>query len=115
MNDHETIFEQNLGRLFKACCGPESSVAPVARERLRRELVARLRPRLQPEEFPAPALGFVTTLVLFLFATWGACAWPGTARLGGSVLNGPILALLVVNLIGIPVASLVVVLRRKYA
>ena len=60
MNDHETNFEQNLGRLIKASCGPETGVSPAARERLRRELAATLRHRLQPAEFPATALGLLT-------------------------------------------------------
>ena len=115
MNDHETNFEQNLGRLMKASCDPETGVSPVARERLRRELAATLHHRLQPAEFPATALGLLTALVLLLFAAWGAGAWPGGAGLAGRLPSGPLLALVIVNLAGIPVASLVIVLRGKYA
>ena len=115
MSDHEINFEQNLGRLMKASCGPETGLSSAARERLRRELAATLRHRLQPTEFPATALGLLTAFVLLLFAAWGACAWPGTAGLAGRLPSGPILALVAVNLVGIPVASLVIVLRRKYA
>ena len=115
MNDHETNFEQNLGRLIKASCGPETGVSSAARERLRRELADTLRHRRQPAEFPATALGLLAALVLLLFAIWGAGAWPGAAGLAGRLPSGPILALVVVNLVGIPAASLVIVLRRKYA
>lgn len=115
MNDPETNFEQNLARMLQASCGPETRVTPGARERLRHELAATLRHRLQPAEFQATALGLLTALVLLLFAAWSACAWPGAAGLAGRLPSGPILALVVVNLVGIPVASLVIVLRRKYA
>ncbi len=115
MNDRETHFDCNLGRLLRASCGPETAVRPAARERLRRELVAMLQRHVQPAEFPVAALGFLTVALSLLFAAWGASAWTGVARSVGWGPAGPILALVLVNLVGIPVASLVVVLRRRYA
>jgi hypothetical protein len=115
MNDHEANFEKNLGQLLKASCGPETGAPPAARERLRRELVSLLRHRRQPAEFPGAVLGLLTVLVLLLFAAWGACAWPGGAGLVNGLPSGPISALVIVNLVAIPVASFVIVLRRKYA
>lgn len=110
MNDHETNFEQNLARMLKASCGPGTRVTPDARERLRHELAATLRVRRQPSEFPGAALAALSLLVLLLWAA----AWPGGAGLPGKFPAVPVMVLAVVNLAGIPIASLVIVLRRRY-
>lgn len=112
MNNREANFEKNLKRLLKASCGPEVAVTPAVRERLRAALTLMLHRRLQPAEFPESILGAITALVLLVFIV---CAWPGATTLARGVPGGPILALLIVNLVGIPFASLVIILRRKYA
>jgi hypothetical protein len=115
MSDREANFEQNLGRLLRASCGPEVDVTPAARERLHAEFALMVHRRLQPAEFPETALAFLTALILLPWIVWAACAWGGAGSLAARVLNGPILALIVLNLTSIPVAGLVIVLRRKYA
>lgn len=114
MSNRETNFEQNLGPLLKASCSAEVDVTPAAQERLRDKITFMIPHQLRPVEFPEYALGFLTALILLPFAAWTACAWTGAAGLAGRGLSGPILALVVVNVISIPVASVVIVLRRKY-
>jgi hypothetical protein len=114
MNDRETNFEQNLGRLIKASCGPENYASSDARERLRRDLAATLHQRLQPVEFPAASLGLLTVMVLLLLASCGLSSWRGSHELAGRLLNSPMLTLVIVNMACIPIASLIIILRRKY-
>lgn len=110
MNDRETHFEQNLQRCLQASCGPESRLTPVTREQLRRELVRAVVTRGQPGPtgFPISALAVLTGFLCLLGIAWGASG----AR--GSIHTSPFVVLMLVNLAGLPVASLVIVLRRKY-
>ena len=39
MNNEETFYEQNLGRLLQASCGTETCVTPSARNQLRQRLL----------------------------------------------------------------------------
>ena len=114
MNDGETNFEQNLGRLLQASCGPETRVTPAMRERLRHELAATLGAHPQPAEFAGAALAALTCLVFLLCAAWSLRAWPGGTGLPAKFSTVPVMVLILVNMLGIPVASLVIVLRRKY-
>ena len=113
MNEQGDTFEQNLGRLLRASCGPETRVTPAVRERLRQELAAALCARLKLAEFPGFVLGMLTCLVLLFGGVWGVAAWLGGAGLPGGSSGGPFAALVVVNLLAIPVASVVIILRRK--
>lgn len=115
MKNRKVYFEENLKRLLQASCGTEVAVTSAMRERLHARLIHMLHRRSQPAEFPESVLGFLTGLIFLPCLAWAACAWWGTVDLAGCVLNGPILALVIINLIGIPIASLTIILRRKYA
>lgn len=114
MNDREANFEENLRRLLRASCGPETRVTPAARERLCHELAVTLGARPQPAEFAGTALAALTCLVLLLCAAWSLRAWTGCAGLPANFTTVPVMVLILVNMLAIPVASLVIVLRRKY-
>ncbi len=77
MHDSETHFEESLGRLLRASCGPETRVTPSLRERLRHQLAATPHARLQPAEFTGGALAALTCLVLLLCAARSLRAAPG--------------------------------------
>jgi len=110
MNDREAHFEQNLQQCLRAGCGPETRLTPVAREQLRRELARAIVTRDQPEPtgFPITVLAVLTGFLWLLGVAWGA------SGLRGSIHTSPFMLLMLVNLAGLPVASLVIVLRRKY-
>lgn len=113
MNEQGDSFEQNLGRLLRASCGPEARVTPAERERLRQELASAFCARPKPTEFPGVVLGILTCLVLLFGGAWGVAVWVGGAGLPGGSPGAPFAALVVVNLLAIPVASVVIILRRK--
>lgn len=115
MNNHETNFEQNLARLLQASCGPDALPSPAAKEQLRRKLLAAQCSQRQSGEFPATALGLLTALVFALLAICGLFAAAGATGLAAHLANSPLLAVVAVNVFGIPFASLAIVLRRKYA
>jgi hypothetical protein len=114
MNEPEANFEKNLERLLPASCGPETRVSPAVRERFGRQLAAMLPARPRPAEFPGALLAALTGLMLLFCATWGVAAWPSGAGLLRNFPTVLILVLVVVNVMGLPVASLIIVLRRKY-
>jgi len=113
MNNRETSCEQNLGRLLQASCGAEARVTPAARHQLRQRLLAECRAQSAPAEFPAVMLG-VLTCVLLLLVAGGALAGLGRGSLpASSTALAPFCALVLLNLLCLPVASLVIILRRK--
>jgi hypothetical protein len=115
MNDHETNFEQNLARLLPSSCGPETAPSPATREQLRRKLMAAQCPQRQSDEFPASVLGILTFLIFVMLATWIVCAAAGAGSMAGRLASHSIFAIVIVNVLGAPVAGLAIVLRRKYA
>ena len=113
MNDRETFCEQNLGRLLQASCGAEARVTPAARHQLRQRLLAECRAQSVPAEFPAVVLSGLTCVLLLLVAG-GALAGLGWGSLpASSTALAPFCALVLLNLLCLPVASLVIILRRK--
>lgn len=113
MNNQETSWEQNLGRLLRASCGAEARLGPTARHQLCQRLLAECRVRSAPAEFPAVVLG-VLTCVLLLLVAGGALAGLGRGSLpASSSALAPFCALALLNLLCLPVASLVIVLRRR--
>jgi len=113
MNNRETSWEQNLGRLLQASCGAEARVTPAARHQLRQRLLVECRAPSAPAEFPAVVLGVLTCVLLLLLAG-GVLAGLGRGSLpASSTALGPFCALVLLNVLCLPVASFVIVLRRK--
>jgi hypothetical protein len=114
MNNEETSYEQNLGRLIQASCGAETRVTPSARHQLRQRLLAECRARSAPAEFPAIVLG-VLTFVLLLPVAGGVLAVLGRGSLpANSAVLSPFCAMVLDNLLCLPIASLVIILCRRW-
>jgi hypothetical protein len=114
MNPQESQSERNLERLIRASCGPETRLAPLAREQLHQRLSAALREKRRPEEFPARWLALFSGLILLLAATSFLPLWNTGVRLPQSFGLNPVGCLVFVNLACLPIASLVIILRRKH-
>ena len=111
MNNEEASYEQNLGRLLQVSCGAEARVTPAARDRLRRRLSAECR--AAPAEFPAVVLGVLTCILVLRAAGSAAASLHPGSLLANATAFSPFGALVLVNFLCLPVASLVIVLRRR--
>lgn len=113
MNQQKSQFDQNLERLIQASCGPEMRPKPAAREQLHQRLSAELREMRRQEEFPAGILAVLSGVVLLLAAaSFLLPSFVAVRLFYGSELN-PIGFLVLANLTCLPIASLVIILRRK--
>jgi hypothetical protein len=108
MNEQESQSEGNLERLIRASCGPETRSAPLAREQLHQRLSAALREKRRPAEFPAGCL------ILLLAATSVLPLWNTSVRPSQIFELNPVGGIALVNLACLPIASLVIILRRKH-
>lgn len=113
MDHSDDLLESNTARLIEAGLGGEARPDPALREALRRRLVGELRAGLALPAFPEKALGLLTALGLL--AVLGAAVQFSQAGME-AFENGlwPVLLLiLLLNLALTPVASIVIVLRRR--
>jgi uncharacterized BrkB/YihY/UPF0761 family membrane protein len=113
MNPPESQFDRNLERLIRSSFGPETRLTPSAREQLRQRLSTAWREKRRPKEFPAGILALFSSLILllagadFLSLANTSLRWPESFTLN------PVGLLVLVNLVCLPIASLVIILRRK--
>jgi hypothetical protein len=114
MNEQESQSEGNLERLIRASCGPETRSAPLAREQLHQRLSAALREKRRPAEFPAGWLALFSGLILLLAATSVLPLWNTSVRPSQIFELNPVGGIALVNLACLPIASLVIILRRKH-
>ena len=114
MNHKETSYERNLGPLIRGSCGPDIRVTPNARRQLRQRLLNEYCVRSAPDEFPQLVLSILTGVLLMLVigGVWtsrGRDWWP---------INSTVLSLLValvgLNLLCLPTAGLIIILRRRW-
>lgn len=113
MNQQESQSDRNLERLIRASCGPETRMTPLAREQLHRRLSAALRKKRRHEEFPTGILALFSGIVLLLTATSFFSLLNRSIRLPLSFGLNPVGLLVLMNLACLPIASLVIILRRK--
>jgi hypothetical protein len=113
MNQQESQFDQNLERLIQASCGPETRPKPSAREQLHQRLSAELREIRRQEEFPAGILAVLSGVVLLLVAASFLSPSYTAVRISHGFELNPIGFVILVNLACLPIASLVIILRRK--
>ena len=113
MNQQESQFDRNLASLIHASCGPETRLTPFAREQLHHRLSAALREKRRHEEFPAGILALFSGVVFLLAAAIFLSSLIPSLGLPRSFVFNPAGLLVLVNLAFLPIASLVIVLRRK--
>lgn len=113
MNNKKTSYEQNLARLIQAGCGSETRVTSCARRQLRQRLLAEYHNRPVPDEFPKVVLGILTGILLLLAM---GDVWAGLSRdwlpVDYAALS-PFFALFLLNLLCLPAAGLIIILRRR--
>ncbi len=113
MNDPETVFERNLERLLQKSCGPNARATAAMAAQLRRAWLAEARPQPLPAEFPIGVLGFLSAVLALLGMLAGVSGWSRGWSALGSVAMAPFGVLMLVNLLCVPVAGLVIILRRR--
>ena len=110
--------EENAARLIGAALGPDARPSPATRSRAFAQLLAESR-RLHPATFPDRALALLIG-ALALMAAWivvqGAGLAPSGANGGGEqgAMFVVVAAVLAVNLVMVPVAGAVIILRRRH-
>lgn len=113
--DLENRQEANVARLIRAGFGPASRPSPHAGEQAFRRLVIEWRAQQAGAGFPDRIVVLLTG-VLLLMGAWLTVqvVGPGVSPLT-AVPAIVVVGLLAANLVLVPVASLVIVLRRRYA
>lgn len=113
MTREQTVFDLNLERLIRAACGAEARPTPATRRRLRRRLSAVLSETRPPREFPAGILALLGGLILLSAAAGFLSGRAAGVRLPLGIALNPASLMALVNLAALPIASLVIVIRRK--
>jgi hypothetical protein len=114
MNDRETVFENNLERLLLRSCGRNTRATAAMERTLRREWRS-VRSQAQAAEFPNWVLGVMSGALVMVAVLGAALGWNGRWLAVNSPGISPFGTLVLVNLVCLPVASLVIVIRRRYA
>ena len=115
MNQRERYLEENTARLIRAAFDPNARPSPHASERAFQSLLADVRARSAAVAFPDSAVG-VLGATLALAATW--LAIQAAAAATSFIANPPLLlmaAWLALNLALVPIASVVILIRRQHA
>jgi hypothetical protein len=81
---------------------------------LHRAWLARMQPRPRFAEFPVSVLALFTGVLVLVGALAGVSFWSGGGRAINAVALTPFGTLVLVNLLCLPLAGLVIVLRRRY-
>ncbi|MBN1421878.1 MAG: hypothetical protein JXP34_24105 [Planctomycetes bacterium] len=113
MDAREDDREEILGRLIRAAAGPGARPDPDARRRMLRRLESEMRVAPAPREFPDGILAFLVGFILILAARVGLRLAAGSALRADPALWAPACAV-AANLCFLPVAILVIVLRRRH-
>jgi hypothetical protein len=113
MSDKERRLEQNTARLIQAALDPRARPSSQASRQTFRALLVRMRERPGPVDFPDAAVASLGT-ILVLVGIWLAIR---VVVMDAPVLASPSLlvmaAWLVANLALVPVASIVILIRRQ--
>ena len=113
MNDSERYLDRNTAHLVRAAFGPHARPSARATEQTLRLLLDRVRKQPAEVPFPDAVMGFLGA-TLVLAATWLAAqvAVIGTLSSGNPALL-MLAAWLGANLALVPVASIVILIRRQ--
>lgn len=114
MDQEERHLEENVERLIRAGYSPAARPRVELRQKTHARLVGELRARAAELEFPLPVLGGLVGALLLMagwFAVQLANEFIGTNRTALVVVE----LLLGANLLSIPIASFMIVRRRRYA
>jgi len=113
MNQQESPDDRNLEKLIRASFGPEARLTPETRNRIYRRLVTEWRETHQPKEFPKIILALFSGLFLLLAVTTVPLDWDAGARWPQIFASNPFGLLVLLNVAFLPIAGLVIILRRK--
>ena len=115
MRNEQHSSENSIARLVGAALGNAARPDPLAKQRTWQRLVAQLRAEQKPVTFP-DAILVTLAAILALMALWLA-----DQTLGAAVpvrMPPPLIAialLLTLNITSVPIAAIVIVMRRRHA
>lgn len=115
MSDENRFLEENTARLIGGAFGPEARPDRRIKGRTWRLLAAELEGRPAPVPFPAGALVALAGVLAFL------AVWFVLQSLGASdpvTMRSPLILvvlLLTMNLAWVPIATVMIVIRRRHA
>lgn len=111
-NDRE-FLEENAGRLIQSAFGPEARPRPVVRQRMLQRLLAEQRAQSERADLPDGILAALVGL-LVLIGVWLSTQSPGFGFPIACSLPLTIAAwLLYLNLGALPLAGIIIVIRRR--
>lgn len=113
MNQQESPDDRNLEKLIRASFGPDARLTPETRIRIYRRLVTEWRETRQPKEFPKVILALFGGLFLLLAGMTVPLVWDAGARWPQIFTLNPFGILVLLNVAFLPIASLVIIIRRK--
>jgi hypothetical protein len=113
MNDENGPSEEDLARLIAAGFGPEARPGERARAATLRNLRARLRPRRVATAFPEHVLCLLLGALMLLGASLAAEMIEADFFCGSPTPNLVFAAVLLLNVAFVPIAGVVIVIRRR--
>jgi len=114
MNEEGNCVEENTARLVRAAYGPSARPSPQASERVFRLLLGHVKERPATPSFPDAALVALGALVAAVAVCVAAQVVLPRASLGASPSLLAAAMMLVLNLAWVPVAGIVIVMRRRH-
>jgi len=113
MSEEARLLEENVARLIRAAHGPSARPSPQAREQTFQLLLSHVRARSMVVDFPDVAVGLLGA-VLAVVEIWLVVQ---VVVADTSFIGNPSLlvmaAVLMLNLALVPIASIVIVVRRQ--
>jgi hypothetical protein len=112
MKDEENYLEENIARLVAASNDPQTLPDPALKERLFTHLLEEQRRRYADKDFPGFVLALMVVLLLSL-AIWAVSQLHGVSAISIHPLLPVALLLLGLNVVWVPIASILIVKRRR--
>ena len=114
MDSEDRRLEANTARLIRAALGPETRPDPGAGQQALQSLLTGLRERRARSSFPDHTLAALVGTLVFMAAWLALQAIASDGAVNSPVLLLPATFVLLVNVAVVPVASIVIVLRRRH-
>jgi len=113
MNNEDWVEEANTALLLQATLGGEARLLQRTRSRVLHNILVRNRMRFQPREFPSPIVICLALLTGFfpIILTWFIHS--GSFPMD-DMYFAPLFFIFAMNLIFVPIASVILFLRRQY-